>query len=130
MQSLKKMVGLSSWATDTWEVQPVGTAVGPMGGARPRPGRCVGKDRFSGGVSPSERDDGISSSGRGGVSSRRLRSPWRALSCRGDGLMPAVNFFLLARGGVAAGFVVKTARNHATDPEQEEGDGKHFAARC
>jgi hypothetical protein len=44
--------------------------------------------------------------------------------------MPAVNFFLLARGGVAAGFVVKTARNHATDPEQEEGDGKHFAARC
>ena len=37
MQSLKKMVGLSSWATDTWEVQPVGTAVGPMGGARPRP---------------------------------------------------------------------------------------------
>ena len=130
MQSLKKMVGLSSWATDTWEVQPVGTAVGPMGGARPRPERCVGKDRFSGGVSPSERDDGISSSGRGGVSSRRLRSPWRALSCRGDGLMPAVNFFLLARGGVAAGFVVKTARNHATDPEQEEGDGKHFAARC
>ena len=90
----------------------------------------MGKDRFSGGVSPSERDDGISSSGRGGVSSRRLRSPWRALSCRGDGLMPAVNFFLLARGGVAAGFVVKTARNHATDPEQEEGDGKHFAARC
>ena len=43
--------------------------------------------------------------------------------------MLAVNFFLLARGGVAAGFVVQAARNHTADSEQEEGDGKHFAAR-
>ena len=41
--------------------------------------------------------------------------------------MLAVDFFLLARGGVAAGFVVQAARNHATDSEQEEGDSKHFA---
>ena len=44
--------------------------------------------------------------------------------------MLAVDFFLLARGGVAAGFVVQATRNHATDSEQEEGDSKHFAARC
>lgn len=42
--------------------------------------------------------------------------------------MLAVDFFLLARGGVAAGFVVQATRNHATDSEQEEGDSKHFAA--
>ena len=44
--------------------------------------------------------------------------------------MLAVDFFLLARGGVAAGFVVQATRNDATDSEQEEGDSKHFAARC
>ena len=38
----------------------------------------------------------------------------------------AVNLFLLARGGVAAGLVVQATRNHATDSEQEEGDGQHW----
>ena len=41
----------------------------------------------------------------------------------------AVNLFLLARGGVAAGLVVQATRNHATDSEQEEGDGQHWR-RC
>ena len=40
----------------------------------------------------------------------------------------AVNLFLLARGGVAAGLVVQAARNHATDSEQEEGDGQHWSS--
>ena len=40
----------------------------------------------------------------------------------------AVNLFLLARGGVAAGLVVQAARNHATDAEQEEGHGQHCLA--
>ena len=39
----------------------------------------------------------------------------------------AVNLFLLARGGVAAGLVVQATRNHATDSEQEESDGQHCA---
>ena len=42
----------------------------------------------------------------------------------------AVNLFLLARGGVAAGLVVQAARNHATDAEQEEGDGQHWRRLC
>ena len=40
----------------------------------------------------------------------------------------AVNLFLLARGGVAAGLVVQATRNHATDSEQEEGDGQHWSS--
>ena len=42
----------------------------------------------------------------------------------------AVNLFLLARGGVAAGLVVQATRNHATDSEQEEGDGQHWRRVC
>ena len=38
----------------------------------------------------------------------------------------AVNLFLLARGGVAAGLVVQATRNNTTDSEQEEGDGQHW----
>lgn len=40
----------------------------------------------------------------------------------------AVNLFLLARGGVAAGLVVQATCNHATDSEQEEGDGQHWSS--
>ena len=41
-----------------------------------------------------------------------------------------VNLFLLTRGGVAAGLVVQATRNHATDSEQEEGDGQHWCRVC